>query len=414
MCSSSTSLESSVDALAARVVGELSVAGLQALVAAVVPQVDRLLGVVWRAVGELQVRTGGQVPDGPAAAVRPVSGWLREVAGSSGPAAGAVVRTAVLLRELPQIAAAVVDGAIGPEQARVLTRLVGRIPAQDLLQAQPALLAVASDRDPISLAMFVNHLIATYCEPALEADERNARSKRFLQCNALTDGLVRGSFALPAEDAESLLTVLEPLARRAGDTDDRSAGQRRADALIEICELTLRLADLPDAGGRRPQLSYVVPANWATGATPPPLADVLAGELGHHAASGLCATAAWTGPQTRTRIEALLCDARITRVLLSQTGQVQRLESLTDTITPAQRRAVAARDQGCATRGCTRPPAACDAHHLTARQHGGQHHLDNVVLMCRRHHVQWHRGHLHHHHLHLPWLQPTTTSPPRE
>ena len=116
-----------------------------------------------------------------------------------------------------------------------------------------------------------------------------------------------------------------------------------------------------------------------------------------------CAAAAWTGPQTRSRIETILCDARLSRVLLDPTGQVHSLHALTDSVTTAQRRALAARDLGCAARGCTRPPALCDAHHLTARQHHGPTSLDNLVLLCRRHHVLWHLGKLHHRDLHLPW-----------
>jgi hypothetical protein len=69
-----------------------------------------------------------------------------------------------------------------------------------------------------------------------------------------------GSFLLPTADAESLLTALEPLARSTGLSDDRSAGQRRADALVEISEQVLRHGQLPDAGGLRPQLAYIVPA----------------------------------------------------------------------------------------------------------------------------------------------------------
>ncbi len=75
--------------------------------------------------------------------------------------------------------------------------------------------------------------------------------------------MLRGRLVLPAEDADALLTVLEPLARRQSTTDDRSAGQRRADALVEVFAQAARHAELPDAGGARPQLSYVLPADWA-------------------------------------------------------------------------------------------------------------------------------------------------------
>ena len=116
------------------------------------------------------------------------------------------------------------------------------------------------------------------------------------------------------------------------------------------------------------------------------------------------ATGAWSGPQTRARIEATLCDARISRVLRDAFGQVHSLETLSDQITTAQRRAVSARDRHCTARGCTRPPAFTDLHHLVHREDGGATTVDNLVLLCRRHHVLWRRGRLVLTDLHTPWL----------
>ena len=85
---------------------------------------------------------------------------------------------------------------------------------------------------------------------------------------------------------------------------------------------------------------------------------------------------------------------------------------MTDSITPAQRRALTARDVSCVARGCTRPPAMCDVHHLTARADGGPTTLNNLVLLCRRHHVLWHLGKLTIGDLHVPWMDRPTTRPP--
>jgi hypothetical protein len=198
-----------------------------------------------------------------------------------------------------------------------------------------------------------------------------------------------------------------------------------------VCEQVLRSGDLPDAGGLRPQLSYVLPAEWAARQVGehdcrdcshcpahqrPTFAELVAAGLPLSAAPAspptsaqipaphACAVAAWTGPQTRSRVETILCDARITRVLLDDVGQVTGLQPLRDTVTKAQRRALAARDLGCAARGCTRPPAFCDAHHLTARADGGATTMANLVLLCQRHHVLWHLGKLTLDDLHVPWI----------
>jgi hypothetical protein len=99
-------------------------------------------------------------------------------------------------------------------------------------------------------------------------------------------------------------------------------------------------------------------------------------------------------------------------VLLSPSGQVDRLEPLPDTVTAAQRRALAARDLSCTARGCTRPPAMCDVHHLHRRADGGPNTLDNTVLLCRRHHVLWHLGTIDLRHLTVPWHPEQQTGAP--
>jgi len=105
--------------------------------------------------------------------------------------------------------------------------------------------------------------------------------------------------------------------------------------------------------------------------------------------------------------------ARISRVLTDSAGQVIGLQALNDEITTAQRRTLAYRDLGCVARGCTRPPAMCDAHHLIHREHGGTTDLDNLVLLCKRHHVMWHQGRLHLRDLHVPWLTNRADRPPQ-
>ena len=60
--------------------------------------------------------------------------------------------------------------------------------------------------------------------------------------------------------------------------------------------------------------------------------------------------------------------------------------------TPAQRRALVARDGGCAVHGCDAPADWCDAHHETHWIHGGGTDIDNLHLLCKRHHIACHEG----------------------
>jgi 5-methylcytosine-specific restriction protein A len=82
--------------------------------------------------------------------------------------------------------------------------------------------------------------------------------------------------------------------------------------------------------------------------------------------------------------------------------------------TPAQRRALAVRDgSGCAHPGCTVPGWRCVAHHITPWDEGGPSDLPNLVLLCRYHHREVHRGRLRivFHHGHAT-TQRTDRAPP--
>jgi len=391
----------------------LSVEALQQLITQVRVAAGRLAGLQDQALGRLHAVTGGLLPvhpdrdpDAPGLPQQQdVRSWWRDEAHVTGQRAGADVRRAEVLRDLPVLAAAVTADRLTAKQAEVLCRLHGKIALADLQASQEQLVLVAAPLNPEALARWVRHQIATHCEPALEAEQGKALDRRHLQLTHEPDGTVRGRFVLASEDAEAVLTVLEPLARKQGLEDVRSAGQRRADALVDVFAGAVAWMDLPTAGGQRPSLTYVMSERWASSEDPTPLLDLLASGGTHpnslfdHTASG-----AWTGPQTRPRIESLLCDARISRLLLDPLGTVVSLESLKDEITLAQRRAVSARDRHCVAKGCTRPPAFCDVHHLTHREHGGRTVVGNLVLLCRRHHVLWHLGKIHLYDLHVPWL----------
>jgi hypothetical protein len=50
------------------------------------------------------------------------------------------------------------------------------------------------------------------------------------------------------------------------------------------------------------------------------------------------------------------------------------------------------RDGGCVATGCDIPHRWCDAHHILHWIDGGGTDLDNLILLCRRHHTMWHLG----------------------
>ena len=80
----------------------------------------------------------------------------------------------------------------------------------------------------------------------------------------------------------------------------------------------------------------------------------------------------------------LACDAATVTMRHGPAGEVLDVGRRTRTISPALRRALAARDRHCRFPGCH--AVRCDAHHLEHWAQGGATALGNLVLLCRRHH----------------------------
>jgi hypothetical protein len=100
----------------------------------------------------------------------------------------------------------------------------------------------------------------------------------------------------------------------------------------------------------------------------------------------------WAGPITAEAARRLACDAGITRVITAGASQPLDVGRRTRTIPPALRTALTVRDRGCVWPGCDRPPPWTDAHHLIPWIDGGPTNLDNLALLCRRHHRSVHEG----------------------
>ncbi len=80
----------------------------------------------------------------------------------------------------------------------------------------------------------------------------------------------------------------------------------------------------------------------------------------------------------------LACDAATVTMRHGPGGEFLDVGRRTRTISPALRRALAARDRQCRFPGCGN--RRVDAHHVRHWADGGRTALDNLVLLCRRHH----------------------------
>lgn len=163
--------------------------------------------------------------------------------------------------------------------------------------------------------------------------------------------------------------------------DDRTARQRRADALTLLVG-TAMAAEAPRRG-ERPRVVVHTSADQLAALSPAGLAGPARTESGQQLGGGA--------------LRRLACDAVLQRVVRGGDGSPLAAASLSlgreqRLATVPQRRALAARDRGCVVPGCGAQPGWCDAHHIVHWADGGPTDLDNLVLLCGTHHSGVHSG----------------------
>ena len=171
--------------------------------------------------------------------------------------------------------------------------------------------------------------------------------------------------------------------------EDLTPGQRRADALGLLAEAALA-ADLDrgTAGDRYRVVLHVEPrepaSDWPTAEPAPGSAcEALVPDGALEVGDGALRVSAETSRR-------LACDASVLMVRHDASGTVLEVGRTTRTIPAAIRRALMARDTSCRFPGCS--ARRCDAHHVEHWADGGPTRLDNLVLLCRRHHRAVHEG----------------------
>jgi hypothetical protein len=85
------------------------------------------------------------------------------------------------------------------------------------------------------------------------------------------------------------------------------------------------------------------------------------------------------------------CDCSVLGIREDENGEPLSSGRKSRSIPPAMRRALRIRDHGCRFPGCTNDKFV-DGHHIQHWADGGETSLDNLVLLCRRHHHLVHEG----------------------
>jgi hypothetical protein len=250
------------------------------------------------------------------------------------------------------------------------------VPLDELSEGHLDALAWAADKLPDwagpTLAEYARSVepsnvrkLARQIKDQLDQDEPPVHEERDeLHLRDLAGGRLKYWGEMDPEAAAQFKAMLEPLAKPSTADDSRPLAQRQGDAFAELLGLAIRAADLPTEAGERPHVSMILDQ-----------AGRAMLDTGIHLSE----------PQFRL----MACNARITPILL---GEELRLGRTTRACSLALRRVLHARDRGCAFPGCDRPPKWCDAHHVKYWSEGGLTDVDNMVLLCKRHHRTIHHS----------------------
>jgi hypothetical protein len=312
--------------------------------------------------------------------------WLAHVTGNWAAEGRRQDRVAAALEAHPDVRRAVAEGLVSLAQAQVLCAAVDAIPAElgaEIAQrAEGHLIGLCDDYGPKQLRRLAEHILEVVAPELAEAEEQrrieamesSAHEATRLTVREQGDGTTRISALIPSTTAAVFNVQLEAFTspRRVRDGFDEATGKRlpHARQLGEaFCELieSRRPDDLPHHGGGTVAVDATIDHDKL-------VAGVGAGTLtsGERLSVGV--------------VRRLACRTGVLPAVLGGKSEVMDLGRRTRLFTPAQRKALAIRDQGCRAEGCDIPAAWTEAHHKHPWSAGGKTDLADGVLLCSRHH----------------------------
>jgi hypothetical protein len=288
--------------------------------------------------------------------------WIRFNCHMTSGAAADRVAVGQAMDRIPRSIEAVAVGEIGLAHVTVMARTADAL--KDRFDERP-LIEYAREHSPGKFHYFCRHARHAADPTGYANEEVDQVENRRLSLSSWIDGTMILNGVLDAFGGAALRAALEPLARRSGDHDHREREQRLADALVELA-----------AGGQqRASLQVTSSVETLLGLAGAPAADI-----------------EFSLPISADVVERLACDSSVTRILLDSESTVIDVGRSKRVVSGPARRALNARDRTCRWPGCDRTASWSAAHHVVHWIHGGTTDLDNLVLLCHRHHWMVHEG----------------------
>jgi hypothetical protein len=288
--------------------------------------------------------------------------WIRFNGHMTAGAAANSVAVGESLHRMPDSVEAMAEGEIGYAHLTVMART-----AEDLGDGfdERVLINKAKQNSPGKFHYICTHFRHA-ADPKRYADEEAERvQQRRLKVSKWMDGSVLLSGQLDPEGGAVLITALQARSHKSGAHDDRDLEQRQGDALVEIAA----------GGGSQAQIQVTSSIETLLGLAGAPAADM-----------------EFSLPISSKAVERLACDSSISRVLLDSDSMVIDVGRSKRVVSEPMRRALVARDGSCRWPACDRPASWSAAHHVVHWIHGGGTDLDNLILLCHRHHRMVHEG----------------------
>ena len=163
------------------------------------------------------------------------------------------------------------------------------------------------------------------------------------------------------------------------DTSTDAYWARRADALVQVMADSL-VGGGTSTPGDRHQVHVHVSAETLAGTNTDTSSEPTTGT--NAATSTIDVPAETLHPET---IRRLACDGGLVTIIENTEGSPLSVGRKTRAIPPTIRRALLSRDRHCQFPGCTQDRYV-EGHHIVHWAKGGETRLDNLVLLCGRHH----------------------------
>ena len=320
------------------------------------------------------------------------AGWVAQHAPTlaAGNGAGQVAR---LVREckrpdLTTVQAAAITGAVSVPAALTVVSEFARLKPRLREEAAPTVMQGLLDMGiadgPRGVRSLRPALLAAHGADGEFQADADAAERLVSLSRPSTDelGALTYQLILDPAGAAALEAAIGPLSAPVpgpdGERDSRSPQTRRGQALVEVCRRATSAGDRPPSGVKTTlmlTMSY----------------DDLAARVAAATVVGSAQGGSLIAPET---VRRLACDAAIIPAVLGGRGEILDQGRSARLATSGQLAALWLRDAGCTFPGCTTPAHWCDAHHLVHWADGGTSDLDNLALLCGRHHSVAHRDHL--------------------